>query len=124
MPWNRNISLALQIQEEMRDPLRLAAITEQVPAMMKALATRPVEDEDFKFKPWQPKLIRKTLLPVPEQLHQTNDALEDAHEAMLEAMEPEEPIREDELVREDGMTDYEFWKMKSGMHTLALVART
>ena len=107
MPWSRNISLALQIQEEMRDPLRLATITEQVPAMMKALATRPVEDENFKFKPWQPKLIRKTLLPIPEQLYQTNDALEDAHEAILEAMVPEEPIREDEIVREDGMTDDE-----------------
>ena len=110
MPWNRNISLALQIQEEMRDPLRLAAITEQIPAMMKALATRPVEDEDFQFKSWQPKLVRKTLLPIPEQTLQTNDALEDAHEAILEAMEPEEPIREDEIVREDGMTDNEFWE--------------
>ena len=107
MPWNRNISLALQIQEEMRDPLRLATITEQVPAMMKALATRPVEDEDFNFKPWQPKLIRKTLLPIPEQLHQNKDALEDTHEAILEAMEPEEPHHEDEIVREDEMTDDE-----------------
>ena len=110
MPWNRNISLALQIQEEMRDPLKLAKITEQIPAMMKTLANQPIEDEGFTFTMWKPKPTRKTLLPIPEQLHQNNDALEDAHEAILEAMEPEEPIREDEIVREDGMTDYEFWE--------------
>mgnify|MGYP001180336427 FL=1 len=116
MPWNRNVALALQIQEEMRDPLRLAKITEQIPAMMKTLATSEVEDEDFTFTPWKPTPIRKTLLPIPEQMLQTNDTLEDAHEAMLESMEHEEQdlkeenVREDEIIREDGLTDHEFWE--------------
>ena len=110
MPWNRNITLALQIQEEMRDPLRLAKITEQIPSIMKTLANQQTEDEEFTFTPWQPKPIRKTLLPVPEQLIQPIDSLEDAHEAILESMESNEQIREDEIVREDGLTDYEFWE--------------
>ena len=104
MPWNRNITLALQIQEEMRDPLRLAKITEQIPSIMKTLANQQTEDEEFTFTPWQPKPTRKTLLPVPEQLIQPIDSLEDAHEAILESMESNEQIRE------DGLTDYEFWE--------------
>ncbi len=116
MPWNRNVALALQIQEEMRDPLRLAKINEQIPAMMKTLAMSEVEDEDFTFTPWQPTPIRKTLLPIPEQIMQPVDSLGDAHEAMLESMEHEEQdleeenLREDEIVREDGLTDHEFWE--------------
>jgi len=116
MPWNRNIALALQIQEEMRDPLRLAKITEQIPAMMRTLATSEVEDEGFTFTPWKPTPIRKTLLPIPEQLMQPVDSLGDAHEAILESMEYEkqiredENVREDEIIREDGLTDHEFWE--------------
>ena len=116
MPWNRNVALALQIQEEMRDPLKLAKINDQIPAMMKTLATSEVEDEDFTFTPWKPIPIRKTLLPIPEQIMQPVDALGDAHEAMLESMEheghdlEEENVREDEIVREDGLTDHEFWE--------------
>ena len=104
MPWNRNVTLALQLQEEMRNPLKLAEINEQIPAMMKELAQMPIEDEEFVFSAWSPAPIRKTLLPIPEQVLEPVDALGDAHEAMLEAMEPEEQIRE------DGMTDNEFWE--------------
>ena len=116
MPWNRNIPLALQIQEEMRDPLKLAKITEQIPAMMKTLANQPQEDGEFTFTPWKPKSIRKTLLPIPEQLMQPDDSLGDAQEAILESMEhekqilEEENVREDEIIREDGLTDNEFWE--------------
>ena len=35
----------------MRDPLKTAKINEQIPAMMKTLATSEVEDEDFTFTP-------------------------------------------------------------------------
>jgi len=87
MPWNRNVSLALQIQEELQNPLRLAAIAEQIPKMMVELAKLPVEDEDFTFTPWAPEPIRKTLMPVPEQIIEPADSLEEAHEAMLDAME-------------------------------------
>ena len=135
MPWNRNVSLALQIQEELQNPLRLAAIAEQIPKMMVELAKLPVEDEDFIFTPWAPTPIRKTLMPVPEQIIEPADSLEEAHEAMLDAMEEstkietevteEEPdvaplkppqreskvqIREDDIIREDGLTDNEFWE--------------
>ncbi len=135
MPWNRNVGLALQIQEELQNPLRLAAIAEQIPKMMRELAKLPVEDEDFAFTPWSPVPIRKTLLPVPEQIMEPADSLEEAHEAMLDAMEEatkidievteEKPevvpvphpqreselqIRDDNIIREDGLTDYEFWE--------------
>ncbi len=87
MPWNRNVSLALQIQEELQNPLRLAAIAEQIPKMMVELAKLPVEEEEFTFMPWSPAPIRKTLVPVPEQIIEPADSLEEAHEAMLDAME-------------------------------------
>ena len=110
LPWNRNTSLALEIQEAMQDPLQLAKITEQIPDIMKALATSEIEDENFVFSPWTPKPIRKTLMPVPEQVMQPIDSLGDAHEAILESMESGKQIREDEIVRADGLTDYEFWE--------------
>ena len=135
MPWNRNVSLALQIQEELQNPLRLAAIVEQIPKMMVELAKLPVEDDEFQFTPWSPAPIRKTLMPVPEQVIEPADSLEEAHEAMLDAMEestkidtevteekpeagPVKPpqresevqIRDDDIIREDGLTDYEFWE--------------
>ena len=135
MPWNRNVSLALQVQEELQNPLRLAAIVEQIPKMMVELAKLPVEDDEFQFTPWSPAPIRKTLMPVPEQVIEPADSLEEAHEAMLDAMEestkidaevteekseagPVKPpqresevqIREDDIIREDGLTDYESWE--------------
>ena len=93
MPWNRNISLALQIQEELQNPLRLTAIAEQIPKMMRELAKSPVEEEDFAFTPWSPAPVRKTLLPVPEQIMEPADSLQEAHEAMLDAMEEASEIK-------------------------------
>lgn len=102
MPWDRNVRLALQIQEELQNPLRLTAIAEQIPKMMRELSKSPVEDEDFAFTPWSPAPIRKTLLPVPEQIIEPADSLEEAHEAMLEAMEEASEIKvaEEELEQE------------------------
>lgn len=99
MPWDRNVSLALQIQEELQNPLKLAAIAEQIPKMMVELAKLPVEDEDFTFTPWSPTPIRKTLMPVPEQIIEPADSLGDAHEAMLDAMEEAKKI-ETEILEE------------------------
>ena len=87
MPWNRNVSLALQIQEDMQNPLRLASINEQIPQLMISLAKQAIEDAEFSFTPWAPNPVRKTLLPIPEQTVNPSDTLGDAHEAMLEAME-------------------------------------
>ena len=97
MPWNRNVALALQLQEEMRNPLKLAEINEQIPAMMKELAQMPIEDEEFVFSPWSPTPIRKTLLPIPEQVLEPVDALGDAHEAILESMESEVLVVDEEI---------------------------
>lgn len=126
MPWNRNIGLALQIQEELQNPLKLTAIAEQIPKMMRELAKLPVEEEDFSFTPWSPAPIRKTLMPVPEQVIEPADSLEEAHEAMLEAMEESTNIKVEvaekkpelesvgktaELeIREDVLTDDEFFE--------------
>ena len=46
-----------------------------------------VEDDYFIFTPWAPSPIRNTLMPVPEQIIEPADSLEEAHEAMLYAME-------------------------------------
>ena len=86
MPWNRDIALALTIQEEMQNPLRLKDINDKIPKMMAELAQREIEDENFIFTAWKPQPVRKTLLPIPEQIEPT-DSLGDAHEAMLEAMD-------------------------------------
>ena len=66
-------------------------LSEGVAGYARHLANRPIEDEEFEMTPWSPKPPRKTLLPIPEHgLRPTlvpTDALGDAHEAMLDAME-------------------------------------
>ena len=109
LPWNRDVNLAIQVQEQLQDPLKLAELSDNIPSFMKHLSVREVEDEQFEFKSWKPEPIRKTLLPIPEQVQTPSSTLEEAHEAILESMEREEEIREDEKIREDGLTDHEFW---------------
>ena len=91
LPWERDVSLAIEVQEQMRDPTQLRSLYEKIPSFIQRLSQRPVEDENFVLIPWSPTKPRPTLLPVPEHnVRQTmvpKDALEDAHEAMLEAME-------------------------------------
>ena len=91
LPWKRDIALALDIEASLRDPLKIAMLSEGVAGYARHLADRPIEDEGFEMTPWSPKPPRKTLLPLPEQgLRPTlvpTDALGDAHEAMLHAME-------------------------------------
>ena len=91
LPWKRDIALALDIEASLRDPLKIAMLSECVAGYARHLADRPIEDEGFEMTPWSPKPPRKTLLPLPEHgLRPTlvpTDALGDAHEAMLHAME-------------------------------------
>ena len=91
LPWKRDIALALDIEASLRDPLKIAMLSEGVAGYARHLANRPIEDEEFEMTPWSPKPPRKTLLPIPEHgLRPTlvpTDALGDAHEAMLDAME-------------------------------------
>ena len=100
LPWNRDVNLAIQIQEQLQDPLKLAELTDNIPSFMKHLSIKEVEDAEFEFKPWKPEPIRKTLLPIPEQIQAPSSTLEEAHEAILDAMEEE--IEEiDEAVEEN-----------------------
>ena len=91
LPWNRDIALALDVEASMRDPLKIGVLGERVSGYALHLANRPVEDEVFELTPWNPKPPRRTLLPVPEHgalpTMMPADALGDAHEAMLHAME-------------------------------------
>lgn len=94
LPWDRDIALALDIEASMRDPLKIGVLGDRVAGYAQHLAGRPSEDETFEITPWLPKPPRKTLLPVPEHGVRPTmvpvDALGDAHEAMLNAMEGSE----------------------------------
>ena len=102
LPWHRDVTLALEIQEQLRDPTQLSSLAEKIPLLSQHLASQKSENETFVFEAWSPAPIRQTLMPVPESYTRhtmiPKDALGDAHEAMLEAMEPEieshEPVLE------------------------------
>lgn len=97
LPWNKDINRALQVELDLRRPSRLASLNEKIPALSAHLAQRAVEDETFELKLWKPKMVRPTLVPLSEQelpVQAPADALEDAHEAMLEAMEHPVPIED------------------------------
>lgn len=100
LPWNRDIALALDVEASLRDPLKIAVMSDRIARYARHLANRPVEDEHFMLTLWAPKPARKTLLPLPEHERLKTmvpaDALGDAHEAMLLALEgaEEEPMLE------------------------------
>ena len=103
LPWNRDINLAIQVQEKLQDPLKLAELADNIPSFMRHLSVREVEDEEFDFQAWKPEPVRKTLLPIPEHVKAPSSTLEEAHDAMLDAMEeenlPEEPLIEEEPIQ-------------------------
>jgi len=79
-----------------RNPLALKDIETQIPALIRHLASRPIEEEEFRYPLWSPTQ-RPVLLPQNESRHplmtpvttQPQTTLEDAQEAILEAMEEE-----------------------------------
>ena len=91
LPWNRDMALAAQVELRLKQPNCLEDMARSIPQWTTHLAGRPVEDEMFVLKAWQPQPSRPTLVPVPESLErpvlQPATALDDAHEAMLEAMD-------------------------------------
>ena len=107
LPWDRDIELALEVQEQLKDPTQLGPLSEKIPLLVKHLATKKASGASFTFEAWQPAPIRQTLVPVPESFNRhtmvPKDALGDAHEAILEAMEPEVPTvePESELIEEE-----------------------
>jgi len=93
LPWHRDVELALEVQEQLRDPTQLGSLSGKIPLLSQHLASQKSKDESFVFEAWMPAPVRQTLMPVPESHNRhtmiPKDALGDAHEAMLEAMEPE-----------------------------------
>lgn len=145
LDWRRDVTKGLEISEMIRNPISLKGIETQIPALIRHLSSRPIEDEEFRYPLWSP-IQRPVLIPQNETLYplknpvikQPQTTLEDAHDAMLDAMEEatktdtevieekleqesvvkttelktgdDEKIREEEIVREDGLTDDEFWE--------------
>lgn len=95
LPWNRDLALALDVEASLRNPLKIASLNERVAGYAQHLAGRAIEDDGFEMTPWAPRPPRKTLLPIPEHgalpTMMPADTLEDAHEAILEAMEGASP---------------------------------
>ena len=100
LPWNRDVNLAIQVQEQLQDPLKLSQLSDNIPSFMKHLSKKDIEDSEFIFVAWKPEPIRKTLLPIPETIQHPKDTLEDAHEAMLDAMDEQNKPEPVEIKRE------------------------
>ncbi len=98
LPWDRDIGLAIAISQRIQDPLELQKLYDEIPLLIQHLSKRNVEHEHFVLRLWSPKESVPTLLPVNKQAPKLkpvdSSTLDDAHEAMLEAMEPENVITE------------------------------
>ena len=105
LDWSRDVQRANEISVQVRDPLALVKLEQQIPALIRHLSQRPIEDSDFTYTVWLPEQ-RPVLLPKeqtilrmrPEKI-QPESTLEEAHEAMLEAME--------ESIEEEGEREVE-----------------
>ena len=110
LDWTRAPIMSIDVNLDLSMPERLASLSSRIPELMKELAQCKVEDPDYKFVAWRPRMrTRKVLVPAPES------AEEDAMEAMLEAMdhnlakevgeeielEEEEAEAEEEIVDDD-----------------------
>ena len=93
LPWERDIELGLEVELHIKQPHRLNHLSRSIPSFTTHLASRPVEDATYRLHLWQPERTHPTLVPVPEQeerpVLQPVSALDEAHEAMLEAMDHE-----------------------------------
>ena len=95
LDWRRDVHRAGEISLHVRNPLQLVKIEQQIPALIRHLANREIEDEAYTYTSWLPEQ-RPVLLPreqsrirkEPAKV-QPQSTLEEAHEAMLEAMDSE-----------------------------------
>ena len=95
LDWRRDVHRAGEISLHVRNPLQLVKIEQQIPALIRYLADREIEDEAYTYTSWLPEQ-RPVLLPreqsrirkEPAKV-QPQSTLEEAHEAMLEAMDSE-----------------------------------
>ena len=99
LDWRRDVHRAGEISLHVRNPLQLVKIEQQIPALIRHLADREIEDEAYTYTSWLPEQ-RPVLLPREQSLirkvpakAQPQSTLEEAHEAMLEAMDSE-PVME------------------------------
>ena len=114
LPWKNDVALALETELELRKPDSIESLHDRIPQFLRHLAARPVEDPDFSFTSWSPSPIRQTLVPMVgkdgKEVLLPRDGLQDAHEAILEAMEIEnseedvplqqevvEPVKDEEI---------------------------
>ena len=95
LDWRRDVHRAGEISLHVRNPLQLVKIEQQIPALIRHLADREIEDEAYTYTSWLPEQ-RPVLLPREQSLirkvpakAQPQSTLEEAHEAMLEAMDRE-----------------------------------
>lgn len=95
LDWRRDVHRAGEISLNVRNPLQLVKIEQQIPALIRHLADRDIEDETYTYTTWIPEQ-RPVLLPREQSLirkvpakAQPQSTLEEAHEAMLEAMDSE-----------------------------------
>jgi metal-responsive CopG/Arc/MetJ family transcriptional regulator len=95
LDWRRDVHRAGEISRHVRNPLQLVKIEQQIPALIRHLADREIEDEAYTYTSWLPEQ-RPVLLPREQSLirkvpakAQPQSTLEEAHEAMLEAMDSE-----------------------------------
>jgi len=94
LDWRRDPNRGDELATQVRNPMELVKIEQQIPALIRHLAERPIEDETYTFLAWMPKQ-RPVLLPREQSRIrkepvkvQPQSTLEEAHEAMLEAMDP------------------------------------
>jgi len=107
LDWRRDVTKGLEMSEMVRNPISLKGIETQIPALIRHLSSRPIEEEEFTYPLWSPTQ-RPVLLPkpgnqLPTKKHviiQPQTTLEDAQEAILEAMEVEVEVENSELQEE------------------------
>ena len=109
MDWRRDVQRASEVSIKVRNPLELMKLEQQIPALIRYLAEREIEDETYSYPVWLPEQ-RPILLPKEQTRirkapakNQPQSTLEEAHEAMLEAMDSE-PATEVEEVEENANT--------------------
>ena len=107
LDWRRDPKRADELAMQVRNPLELVRIEQQIPAFIRHLAERPIEDEAYTFLVWLPKQ-RPVLLPRGQSLIrkepakvQPQSTLEEAHEAILEAMDHDPATVIDEATPEE-----------------------
>ena len=111
LPWDRDIGLAIAISQRIQDPLELQKLYDEIPSFIQHLSRRDVEHEHFVLRLWAPKETVPTLLPMDKQNPKLkpvdSSTLDDAHEAILEAMEPEIVIPESEVINDLDVESHE-----------------